>query len=271
MYMMVIMDVEEMAEMVCKVIFQDELMVCGSANTPVDDFYVDGMTAFFYNFDLPNDVVKAALVCKKWNQTYKDWLQRFFEKEDMKLRETAVVNGLAMCGLARYDVDDVLDIEQHTQELHTVMVHFGREVEMIMITLHLTRWKADDAEEHTLTVEYWPKAQVACARPVWHDYFRQRHGPYVDIICNMPARVTQIPQVCFEAPAELMLAQREEIEKWKQDFAESTALWLPTQRDAEGQEVAIEAWRRDFGAWKKAWSKAQASKAQASDDSDESE
>jgi hypothetical protein len=77
-----------------------------------------------------------------------------------------------------------------------------------------------------------------------------------DFFKDMPVRVTKIPAVCWEAEDELTQAQREEIDKWKQDFAETTMLWLPTRRDAEGQADAIEAWRRDFGAWRDAWLKA---------------
>ena len=248
----------DVQELVYQTIFQGEL-ARDTLDGPGPQFYIDGMETFFYNFDLSYDVVKPALVCKKWNQAYKDWLQGFFEKQDVKLRQTAVANGLAMCGLARYGVDDAFHMEEHTEELHTVMLHFGRHIEMNMLMLHLTRWKADDAEEHTLAVEYWPKAQLAGGRHDMRDFFRQKNGPFVDILEDMPVRLAQIPQVCFVKEEELMQAQREQIEQWKQDFAELTALWLPTQRDAPGQAGAIEEWRREFGAWRKAWLDAQIS------------
>jgi hypothetical protein len=69
---------------------------------------------------------------------------------------------------------------------------------------------------------------------------------------NMPVRLAQIPQLCFAAEDELVQAH-EQIWQWKKGFAELTTLWLPTRRDAPGQGAAIEEWRREFGAWRKAW------------------
>jgi hypothetical protein len=190
-------------------------------------------------------------LCKKWNQAYEDCLKRFCEREDLKLRQTAVVNGLALCGLARYEADTVSQLKQHTQEWHTVQVDFGDSVTFSMLSVWLTRWKADDDAPHTLVVEYYPHKEMSGGKPPFCEYCYEKypHPP------DMPAHLVEIPQVCFMADSELTQAQREEVAKWKDDFAEATALWLPTQRDAEGQEAALEAWRRDFGAWYEAWQK----------------
>jgi hypothetical protein len=231
-----------------EVMFQNELVLHS-----VDDWDIEGVESFLHNWDLSDNVVKAALVCKKWNQAYEDCLKRFCEKEDAKLRQTAVVNSLALCGLARYEADAVSQLKQHTQEWHTVSVDFGDRVTMSMLSLTLTRWRADDAALHTLAVEYWPHKEMVGGKTPFFEYFVQKY----QTSGNMPARVTEIPQVCFMADSELTQAQREELAKWKEDFAETTALWLPTQRDTEDQAGAIEAWRRDFRAWRDAWLKKQ--------------
>jgi hypothetical protein len=164
------------------------------------------------------------------------------------------VNGLALCGLARYEADAVSQLKQHTQEWHTVQVDLGSGGTFGMLSLTLTRWQADNAAPHTLVVQYWPHKEVACAPSPVHEYFGQQKQKKQPLEYE-PARLVEIPQACFMADAELTQAQREELAQWKDDFAEATALWLPTGCDAEGQADALEAWRRDFPAWYKAWLK----------------
>ena len=65
--------------------------------------------------------MKAALVCKSWNAAYKEYMNAFFQEETRKLRQTVIVNGLAMCGLTRYDADNVGEVGEHTQEVHQVI------------------------------------------------------------------------------------------------------------------------------------------------------
>jgi hypothetical protein len=77
-----------------------------------------------------------------------------------------------------------------------------------------------------------------------------------DLYVTAGRRLTQIPQVCFENEKELGADERRELEQWKQDFIEQTALWLPTQRDAEEQVDAIEVWNKAIDAWHPAWLKA---------------
>jgi hypothetical protein len=217
-----------------------------SANTPVDDFYVDGMTAFFYNFDLPNDVVKAALVCKSWNKAHKDYLQEVIVAVDTKLRQTAVTNGLAMCGLARYEVDHVGDVPQYTEELHMVKIHNGRRSEVDVLGLMIMRWKPDDSDVHTLAVQYCARSPDKCP-------YYEEQTMHTDIYESPVTRLTQIPQVCFENEKELGAEQHRALEKWKQDFSEQTAAWLPTQCDTEDQVDAIEVWNKAYDAWHPAW------------------
>ena len=238
-----------MQDALFEVMFQNELVLHS-----VDDWDLEGLESFFHNWDLSENVVKAALVCKKWNQAYEDCLKRFCEREAAKLRQTAVVRGLALCGLARYEADAVSQLKQHTQEWHTVQVDLGSGGTFGMVSVTLTRWQADDAAPHTLVVQYWPHKKVSCAPTPVHEYFQQKQ-PQSQAIDYEPARLVEIPQACFLADAELTQAQREELAKWKEDFAEATALWLPTQRDAEGQQAALAAWRRDFRAWHQAWLK----------------
>ena len=107
---------QEMQETVCKVIFSGDLPCT------VDEFYeeTEGQDCVFHIFNRSPEMVKTALVCKSWNQAYRDYLKVFFAEQDAKLQQTAVSNGLAMCGLARYEVDHVLAVPQYTQELHIV-------------------------------------------------------------------------------------------------------------------------------------------------------
>jgi hypothetical protein len=160
---------------------------------------------------------------------------------DAKLRQTAVSNGLAMCGLARYEVDHVGDVPQYTEELHMVKMYNGLRSEVDVLGLMLMRWKPDDSDVHTLAVQYCARSPDKCP------YYEER-TMRTDLYRSAATRLTQIPQVCFENPAELVLAERCELEKWKQDFSEQTALWLPTQRDAEEQVDAIEVWNKAYEA-----------------------
>ena len=75
----------------------------------------------------------------------------------------------------------------------------------------------------------------------------------VEMTALHATRLTQIPQLLFEHPAELPLAECQEAEQWGQDFIQQTDLWLSTQRDAEDQVDAIETWKQTFGAWKTTW------------------
>jgi hypothetical protein len=228
-----------------EMMFEDELV-----EHPVDEFDegTPKTECFFYSFyDLSMHCVKAALVCKKWNQAYKDCLKRYFEKEAAKIRQTAVRRALAMYGLSRYEVDDARDMEQHTQELHEVQLNISDHLVISIATLQLTRWDVGDGSLQRLTVECSARAQMVSAHVDFFEYFVGKNNQ--ECMRTLPARVEVIPQACFEDPANLTLAQREMIETWKQDFAEATTLWLLTQRDAEGQEAEIAAWKRDFGAW----------------------
>ena len=227
-------------EVVCKEIFR------GALPCEVEEFWQTDMEqdCVFHIFDRSPEMVKAALVCKSWNQAYRDYLKVFFAEQDAKIQQTAVSNGLVMCGLTRYEVDHVLAVPQYTQELHIVQFWKGQS-DVNVLDLMLTRWKPDDSDVHTLVVEYGARGLDACP-------YNGQPGFYVDTA----TRLTQIPEVCFEDPAELLLAQRCELEKWKQDFSEQTALWLPTQRDAEDQVDAIEVWNKAYAAWHPAWLKA---------------
>ena len=69
-------------------------------------------------------------------------------------------------------------------------------------------------------------------------------------------RLTEIPEVYFVNPAELGEEQRINLGKWKQDFSEQTALWLPTQRDTDfnaEDHVIAEWWTTPFGPCHAAW------------------
>jgi hypothetical protein len=212
-----------------------------------EEFYHIDTQCFYHSFyDLKMECVKAALVCTKWNQAYKACRERYFEKEAAKIRQTAVQRALAMCELSRYEVDDARDMDELTQELHEVQLKICDRLTLSMVTLQLTRWDAGDGSLQRLIVQYRAGAQAIGGEPETLEYFLGKPGHDLDML--MPARVEPIPQECFEDPAKHTLAQRNMIEKWKADFAEATALWLPTQRDAEGQEAELAAWRRDFSA-----------------------
>ena len=234
-------DVQEIQEIVYNVIFSGDLPCI------VNEFYeeIEGQDCVFHSFNRSPEMVKAALVCKSWNQAYRDYLKVFFAEQDAKIQQTAVSNGLVMCGLTRYEVDHVLAVPQYTQELHIVQFRKGRH-EVNVLDLNLTRWKPDDSDVHTLVVEYGARSIDACP-------YNEEDGFYV----STAMRLTQIPQVCFEDPAELLLAERCELEKWKQDFSEQTALWLPTQRDPEDQVDALETWGQAYEAWKTVWRQGQ--------------
>jgi hypothetical protein len=230
----------DVQELVCKQIFQGGLMYV------MTQYGKDGMDCFSRDFERDPEMAKAAVVCKVWHKKHREYLKAFFEKEEALLWQTAVANSLALCGLARYGEDNVVEIPQHTEEHHLVTLSYGTGWETSVLDLHLTRWDSIDVEEHTLAVEAWKVDMLGTLGGGMPEFFK-----------DMPVRLAQIPQLCFEDPAKLTLEHREEIDQWKQGFAELTRLWLPTQRDAEGQEAEIAAWRPHYAAWRKDWLGAQ--------------
>jgi hypothetical protein len=232
----------DVQQQVCAVIFRGEL------KWVMNDFFIDGMECYMHCFDRSPEMRKAAVVCKAWHQKHREFLQAFFANKEAELWQKAVAHGLAMCGLARYEVEEESHMEQHTEEYHSLQLSYGPTGDCPVMDLHLTRWKPDHSEEHTLVVETfmidqlgpltWPKMHMLN----WFD--------------DMPARVTQIPAMCWEPEHELTLEQHKEKKHWELKFCKQTARWLRTRRDAKGQADALEAWRRDFGAWREAWLKA---------------
>ena len=218
----------------------------GDLRCTVDDWYFAELAqeAWVHTLHRSPEMMKAALVCKSWNQAHRDYLKVVLAAVDAKLRQTAMSNGLAMCGLGRYEVDHVGDVPQYTEEMHIVLIQKG-DWEVNVLNLCLVRWKPDDSDVHTLAVHYGARSLDACP-------YRGEQTEDKPFYVSDATRLTLIPQVCFEDENELGEEQRRELEKWKQDFREQTALWMPTQRDAEDQVDAIEVWRT-FSSWHAAW------------------
>ena len=228
------MMLEDVQEIVCKGIFS------GGLPCVVDEFSLDdeAQDCVFHCFDRSREMVKAALVCKSWNQAYRDYLKAFFAEEDEKLQQTAIANGLAMCCMTGLDDDGPGNLAQLMEEIHIVQFKKWRH-DFQLLNLHLTRWRPDDSAVPTLAVQYAVRGLDAD----WE----------VDMTTLAATRLTQIPQLMFEHPAEMVLAEQLEAEKWGYDFIQQTALWLPTQRDAEDQVDAIETWKQTSSAWKTVW------------------
>ena len=175
------------------------------------------------------------------NAAYKDYVKAFFAEEDRKLRQTVIVNALAMCGLARYEVDHVGEVGEHTQEVHQVQF-MKNNIEVVLSDAVLTRWKPEGEDVHTLHMEYGARKLDACV--------------LVDTI-DQPAvgvRLTQIPAVCFEHPAE---PDKEQAwQEWREDFIWRTAEWLALngqQQPSADEANAIAQYDEVYGAWHAAW------------------
>ena len=227
-----------MLEDVQGIIFKD-LIFTGGLPCVVDRFYLDDQcqNCVFHCFDRSREMVKAALVCKSWNQAYRDYLQVFFAEEDEKLRLTAIDNGLAMC--TGTDLPGVPE-PQLMEEIHIVQFKKWRQ-DFQLLNLHLTRWKPDDSALPTLAVQYAVRSLDA--------------DDSVEMTDLHATRLTQIPQLFLEHPASLGEDESNEAEQWGYDFIQQTWMWLPTQRDAEDQVDAIETWKQTFDAWRVACSK----------------
>lgn len=220
---------------VCQKIFQGEL-------TCVETRFSDeGMACTLRQFDRSPEMAKAAVVCKSWHQKHREYLKEFFAKEEERLWQTAVADGLAMCGLALYGADDPADIPMHTEHYHSVYMSYGTGEEICVLDLHLTRWQPDADEDYrqTLAVQAWTADMLGPAEVTLPALFE-----------NMPVRVTPIPPWCWQQEEELSTLDLQTVQEWKEYFKQETLLWLPTQRDAEGQAAEIAAWRRDFGAFR---------------------
>ena len=223
-------------EVVCQQIF------CGALTCEVEEFWQTDMEqdCVFHIFDRSPEMVKAALVCRSWNAAYKDYVKAFFAEEDRKFRQTVIVNALAMCGLARYEADHVGEVGEHTQEYHA-MVFRKWDQEAYLASFVLTRWKPEGEDVHTLHMEYGARNLDAC--------------PALNVI-DLPTirvRLTQIPAVCFEHPAE---PDKEQAwQEWREDFIWRTEEWL----GLNGQQVsldeanAIAQYNEVYGAWHAAW------------------
>ena len=172
----------------------------------------------------------------------------FFAQEARKLRQTVIVNALAMCGLTRYEVDHVGEVGEHTEELHIVQMMKGGH-EAILLDAVLTRWKPEGEDVHTLAVEY----DVRSLDEAPYNGESTEDKPFYP---KVGMRLTQIPVVCFEHPAELDADQRRELEQWREDFIEKTEEWLALngqQQPSLDEANAIAQYKEVYGAWHSAW------------------
>ena len=246
----------DVQEGVCNEIFRGALPC-----EVVEWFQADmGQDCVFHIFDRSPEMVKAALVCRSWNAAYKDYVKAFFAEEDRKFRQTVIVNALAMCGLARYNAAHVGEVGEHTQEYHA-MVFRKWDQEAYLASFVLTRWKPEGEDVHTLHMEYGARNLDAC--------------PALNVIDLPPIRerLTQIPAVCFEHPAELDADQRRELEQWREDFIEKTEEWLALKGQQQpsldekteewlalnGQQPSLDEantiaqYKKVYGAWHAVW------------------
>ncbi len=109
----------DVQQQVCAVIFRGEL------KWDLNDFYDDGMECFMHSFDRAPEMRKAAVVCKAWHKKHREFLQAFFARKEAELWQKTVAHGRATCGLARYEVEDQIDMEQHTEEYHSLHLSYG--------------------------------------------------------------------------------------------------------------------------------------------------
>ncbi len=230
----------DVQELVCKEMFRGALEGSVDEWTEWTEREIE-QDCVFHIFDRSPGMVQAALVCRSWNAAYKEYVNAFFQGEAIELQQTAILNGLAMCGLARYDADDVGEVREHTQEYHAVVFHKW-DHEAYLATLVLTRWKPEGRNVHTLHMEYGARKLDACV--------------LVDTI-DHPAqgvRLTQIPAVCFEHPAE---PDKEQAwQEWREDFIWRTGEWLALkgqQQPSVDEANAIAQYNEVYGAWHDVW------------------
>ena len=227
----------DVQEGVCNEIFR------GALPCEVEEFWQTDMEqdCVFHIFDRSPEMVKAALVCRSWNAAYKDYVKAFFAEEDRKLRQTVIVNALAMCGLARYNAAHVGEVGEHTQEYHA-MVFRKWDQEAYLASFVLTRWKPEGEDVHTLHMEYGARTLDACPASAW------THLPPLGV------RLTQIPAVCFEQPEE---PDKEQAwQEWREDFIWRTEEWLALtgqQQPSVDEANAIAQYDEVYGAWHAAW------------------
>ncbi len=249
-------------EVVCKEIFR------GALACEVVQFWQTDMRqdCVFHIFDCVPEMVKAELVCKSWNAAYKDYVKAFFAEEDRKLRQTVIVNGLAMCGLTRYDTDHVGEVEEHTQEVHQVLFYKGYH-EVVLCDAVLTHWKPEGEDVHTLAMEYGVRSLDEAP----YNGESTEDKPFCP---KVGMRLTQIPAVCFENPTELDADQRRELEQWREDFIEKTEEWLTLkgqqqpsldekteewltlngqQQPSLDEAITIAQYKEVYGAWHTVW------------------
>ena len=171
----------------------------------------------------------------------------FFAQEARKLRQTVIVNALAMCGLTRYEVDHVGEVGEHTEELHIVQMMKGGH-EAILLDAVLTRWKPEGEDVHTLAVEY----DVRSLDEAPYNGESTEDKPFYP---KVGMRLTQIPVVCFEHPAELDADQRRELAQWREDFIEKTEEWLALngQQPSLDEANTIAQYKKVYGAWHAVW------------------
>ena len=104
------------------------------------------------------------------------------------------------------------------------------------------RKDASSEDVHTLHMEYGARNLDAC--------------PALNVI-DLPTirvRLTQIPAVCFEHPAE---PDKEQAwQEWREDFIEKTEEWLALkgqQQPSVDEANAIAQYNEVYGAWHAAW------------------
>jgi hypothetical protein len=148
---------------------------------------------------------KAALVCKTWNQSYKDYLVKGLGEIFESVCERAVDMALNLCDCDEYS--DRRFLPQYTRVVYSAF----RE-DKCLFTMRFTRMSNSTNEMHELIAVYAvPEDSVSGMSP------------------RSPVKTIKLPRVCNISVRVIEAAQLAEFQKWRKEKVAVLEEWLGEQ------------------------------------------
>lgn len=150
-------------------------------------------------------VGKAALVCKTWNQSYKDYLVKGLGEIFESVCERAVDMALNLCDCDEYS--DRRFLPQYTR-----LVYSAFREDKCLFTMRFTRMSNNTNEMHELIAVYAvPEDSVSGMSP------------------RSPVKTIKLPRVCNISVRVIEAAQLAEFQQWRQEQVTVLEGWLGEQ------------------------------------------
>jgi hypothetical protein len=169
-------------------------------------------------WNLAPHVGKAALVCKTWNRSYKDYLVTGLGQIFEAVCERAVDLALNLC-----DCDEYSD--KRFSLRYTRVVYSAFRGEECLFTMRFTRMGNNERDRHELLAQY----------AVPEDSVLPNVSP------RSPVKIIKLPRVCGISVRVIETAQLAEFQKWRAEQVTALEGWLGEQHAVFQKRLAVEA------------------------------